>query len=113
MAAPSASEFQRALVGLLVEDYEDVVYPPDWVWNELGEIDGEEVPDFGTVRVVENFGGEGQGDQRYIVFKLTDEFGDEHFFKVDGYYASYDGSSWDGSELYQVTPREKTITVYE
>ena len=113
MAAPNALEFQRALVRLLVEDYEDVVYPPDWVWSELGELRNEPVPDFGIVTVVEDFGGEGQGDQRYIVFRLTDENGDEYFFKADGYYASYDGSSWDGTELYQVTPREKTITVYE
>lgn len=113
MAAPNAFEFQRALVRLLVEDYEDVVYPPNWVWSELGELSNEPVQDFGTVDVVLQEGGEGQGDQYFIVWKLTDENGDEYYFRADGYYSSYEGVEWDGAELRQVTPREKTITVYE
>jgi len=113
MAAPSASEFQRALVGVLVDDYEDRVYPPNWVWNELGELRDEPVPDFGTVSAVVQDGGEGQGDRYFIVWKLTDENGDEYYFRADGYYSSYEGVEWDGAELRQVTPREKTIVVYE
>jgi hypothetical protein len=58
------------------------------------------------------FGGEGEGDSRWIVIKAVSDDGTEQFFRMDGYYASYDGSTWDG-EFYEVRPREKTITVYE
>lgn len=112
MAAPSASEFQRALVGLMTDDFEDRVYVPNWVWGELSELDEELVPDFGTVSVVTQEGGEGQGDQYFVVWKLTDENGDEYYFRADGYYSSYEGVEWDGAELRQVQPRQKTITVY-
>lgn len=80
-------------------------------WGE--EVTELDVEDFGHIEVVETTGGEGQGDHAHIVFKLTDVDGNESFYKVDGYYSSYDGVDWDGSDLYSVTPREKTITVYE
>lgn len=79
-------------------------------WNYEAD-DGENVEDLGTVEVVDNFGGEGMGDHAHLVFRITNPDGVRHF-KIDGYYASYDGTTWDG-RLYEVKPVEKTVTVYE
>lgn len=78
-------------------------------WHELGIDDVE----FGRFRVelVEEFGGEGQGDHVHMVFKFTLPEGVE-YWKKDGYYASHYGTEWDG-DFYQVNPVVKTITVYE
>lgn len=68
-----------------------------------------EVPGIGKVEYVDDYGGEGQGDDYWVVFK-TVETG--QFWRVDGWYASYDGGELDG-ELYEVEPKEVTVTQYE
>jgi hypothetical protein len=67
---------------------------------------------FGTVKVVQNFGGEGQGDRQWIVVKVTSPDGEEQFFRQDGYYSSYDGGEWDGS-FDEVKAVQRTVTFYE
>lgn len=87
---------------------EEHVYWSDlaWVLRKDGEtIDGV------TYRVVEDFGGEGLGDTRYIVIAVEDG-NSVQYFRKDGYYASYDGSTWDG-DFREVKAEQKTITVYE
>jgi hypothetical protein len=64
-----------------------------------------------TLDVVEDFGGEGQGETRYIVLSLTDG-ADTKYFRKDGYYVSYDGSTWDG-EFREVRAIERVVTFYE
>lgn len=49
----------------------------------------------------ENYGGEGQGDDYWVVFSIKKE-GDEKYFKWDGWYASHDGGYLEN--LYEVTP---------
>lgn len=84
-------------------------------WGEFWaeEHDELDIPEFGKLSVIETVGGEGQGDHAHVVFKLVDAVGSVTYYKVDGYYSSYDGVDWDGSDLYSVQKREKTITVYE
>src|SRR6266404_8450601 len=88
------------------------------VWSSArGEYDppNNVVPGLGTVTLEEHFGGEGQGDHAHLVFRvhcLTDTEEWLKYYQVDGYYSSYEGTDWDG-DLYQVTPRQKTITVFE
>lgn len=63
----------------------------------------------GPVYIEEDHGGgEGDGEIRYVVFSVGDQF-----FKVSGYYASWDGSNWDDPTPVEVVPTEKTITVFE
>ena len=85
------------------------------VWHDFYEAiawNNEEVLlSSGSVEVVEDFGGEGQGDKRYVVFSIDTEDG-RHFYKVEGYYASWDGTTWDDLTPFRVFPREKTITEY-
>lgn len=62
---------------------------------------------------VEQYGGEGQGDTWYSIKHFPNE---NVYIKVDGYYQSYDGVSFDGEYdgcCSQVVPKQKTITVYE
>lgn len=70
-----------------------------------------EIAGLGTVSHIESFGGEGQGDQYWMVFKITD--GDvSRTFKRDGWYASYDGGYLEGPTT-EVKAVQKTITVWE
>jgi hypothetical protein len=55
------------------------------------------------VEYVEQFGGEGHGDDYWSVYKFTKN--DEScYVKFDGYYASYNGSDYD--EWFFVEPKE-------
>ena len=71
------------------------------------------LPDIGVVTGVEDHGGgEGSGEERWFVFKITDEFGGERLFRRNGYYASFHGSDFDGPTE-EVVPAQKMITVFE
>ncbi len=87
-------------------------------WNELKW--GSRVPksfsdfgysgdDLGNIKVVDSYGGEGMGDDYWMVIHFMDH---DTFVQMDGWYTSYDGGYFD-SDPYLVTPKEKTITVYE
>lgn len=63
-----------------------------------------------AVKLVDDYGGEGQGDDYYTVFGFTK--GDETVYvKFEGYYASHYGSEYQSWSF--VKPVKKTITVYE
>jgi len=108
----TASELQKALVSDFT-DGEEYHYPPDWFWGELADTSPVELADIGRVESVTSEGGEGQGDSYYFVLRLTDADGNVQLFRGDGYYSSYDGVNWEGTELYEVEPREKVVIVYE
>lgn len=59
---------------------------------------------------VDEYGGEGQGEDYWVVVEVTK---DDHksFWKFDGWYASYSGSSIEN--VWEVKPVEKVVTVYE
>lgn len=52
-------------------------------------------------------GAEGGGEDIWIVFKL-----DGKLYRLDGYYASYDGSNWGEGDIKEVIAEQKVITVY-
>lgn len=69
------------------------------------------LPNIGMWEEKENKGGEGEGDHRHVVYFFEDH---DVFIKLDGYYTSYDGTSWDSmSEAYAVLPQQEVITVYK
>ena len=121
-----ASRYNRA-TGLYdiketVPAHDNSIYDGTYSWMEIQEEleYGDKsvvVPGVGLLQLEHSFGGEGQGDQYYIVLSLTMEAGlqDDGFvryFRKDGWYASHDGAYLDGS-FYEVTPQQKTITVWE
>ena len=73
------------------------------------------VPDMYYVKGIPNFefveqegGGEGGAEYCYTVFKWKGDF-----YKIIYSYSSYGGYDYDYSQIYRVTPKEKTVTVYE
>lgn len=61
------------------------------------------------LKKTDEYGGEGQGDEYWYVFSVSDGKTKRHI-KVDGWYASYDGGWYD--EWYEVFPKQKTVTVW-
>lgn len=59
---------------------------------------------------VDHYGGEGQGDTYYTVFSF-EKNGEKIFIRFDGWYESHNGSEFNDYRI--VTPKQKTITVYE
>ena len=55
-------------------------------------------------------GGEGGAEDCYSVFSVNDG---EMYLKATYSYYSYEGFNTEYGEVRQVTPRQKTITVYE
>lgn len=72
-------------------------------WRELSGFH----PLLGDIRMVEQVGGEGEGDHAHLVWRVGDRL-----FRKDGYHQSHSGTFFDG-DLYVVQRREKTVTVYE
>ena len=112
-----AAQVQELMFAAVDEKYD---YELD-SWDAWEEMDGRDpipVPNLGLVSIAESFGGEGQGDQYYLVFRVelapVDEngFRDVKYFRVDGYYSSYAGGEYDGP-LYEVQPVERLVTFYE
>lgn len=60
--------------------------------------------------LVDCYGGEDQGSDFWSVYSFTDGM-QAVFIKFDGWYASYDGSTYE--KFYEVQPVEKTVTVFE
>lgn len=106
----------ESFVEQALENHEFDPYSSGWnFWYyEVEEDEIERVPGLGDVTVIEKqMAGEGDYAAKiYIVFKVEAAPDVYSFFKKEGNYASYDGSSWDGS-FKEVRPTEKTILVYE
>lgn len=83
-------------------------------WN----YDSEEVKSFRnllkdqgvTFDLVDRYGGEDQGSDYWSVYSFSDGM-QVVFIQFQGWYASYEGSTYE--EFYEVQPVEKTITVFE
>lgn len=108
------SEFLVQEVEAALEALEAVEDPDGWpsdIWDAINigdvpetlELRGEQVP----VKLVVTSGGEGEGDEAYIVLDVGGRL-----FRKDGYYASHDGYYWDGDfrEVHEVT---RPVTFYE
>lgn len=98
----------------------------DIIWQETpGVIEGDwhiiesiadnldepwHVDGLGIVSLVDSFGGEGQGDDYWMVLSITS--GDvTRYFKMSGYHVSHDGSYYEGP-FEEVNPKQETITVW-
>lgn len=102
----TAADIQQAL-----EEYFD---RDDAEFDSFYEIkygSGGHVPGLGEVKYVDDYGGEGQGDDYWVVFSVTGHDVTRHF-RMEGWYQSYAGGEFDG-DLKEVTPKEKVVTVWE
>lgn len=63
-----------------------------------------------SYKLEDSYGGEGQGDDYYAIYSFSR--GDEKIYmKFWGWYASHYGAEYE--DCCVVTPKQKTITVYE
>lgn len=107
------------VLALLSEADSDIIR--EFFHGELDEVtrwDSEEMTEFRKAlsdadirfEFVDRYGGEDQGSDYWSVYSFNDS-NEVVFIQFQGWYASYDGSTFD--EFYQVQPVEKTITVFE
>ena len=60
----------------------------------------------GTVKLTESFGGEGMGDDYWIVVSFEPYNGaPAQYFRYNGWYSSYDGVCWDDATGFEVRPQ--------
>ena len=123
-------DLNRAIVKALDPDYEEGFFEGrseeyqggDDAWEYLSdkltnwglnntEVKTYDLEGIGTARKVEDYGGEGQGDDYWIVVSITDADGNVRLFERTGYYQSYDGGYLDGPTV-EVEAVEKTVTAY-
>lgn len=99
---------RQELVEYDVSGWGELVEALFWTDSANVELDG-----IGTITGIEDHGGgEGSGEERWFVFKVTDSAGEERVFRRNGYYASFYGSDFDGPTE-EVYPVQKTVTVWE
>lgn len=90
---------------------ENVKLDDERIWQGLHGEGSKGEREGWTGELVKSHGGEGQGDQYWMVISVSDGKTTRHFRK-DGWYASYDGGYLDG-ETYEVKPVERLVTYYE
>jgi hypothetical protein len=75
-------------------------------YNEMPK-EGIELPGLGLVTLVDEYGGEGQGEDYWRIFKIGD-----NFYKADHYYASYGESEPWQSEctIFPVVGKQVMVT---
>jgi hypothetical protein len=74
--------------------------------------DGIIQPEGYTIEEEEQFGGEGQGDNYFIVVSIKENnSGEKIYVRFNGYYDSWNGTEWDGWDF--VKPIEVTVTKWE
>lgn len=65
-----------------------------------------------VIKVVDHFGGEGQGDTYWSVFSVT-HFDDVCYFKIDGWYASHYGAEISGGDYGFYEVKKTPVQTYE
>lgn len=93
-----------------VEDFSELS-DTGGAWREAKYEASEDTFDELTAKVVSEYGGEGQGDQYWMVVSLSDG-NTTRYFRKDGYYSSYGESDLDGT-TYEVQPTERVVVFYE
>ena len=87
-------------------------------WHEYEELpdEGITVERLGQVFLEKQHGGEGQGDDYYIILRVEDSSSGApnvvRYFKKHGWHASHDGSYLDGA-LTEVKPMTREVVFYE
>lgn len=69
---------------------------------------GDVVLPSGQVEQVAQHGGEGEGDEYWVVFSVGDQL-----FRVEGYYSSWNGTDWENVEVEEVEAYEVSVTQYK
>lgn len=65
-----------------------------------------------AIKLEDSYGGEGKGDEYWSVFSVTHS-GETKYFKIDGWYASYDGASMTGGIYDFFEVKKVPVQTYE
>ena len=69
-----------------------------------------ESENFSCQSEVDEFGGEGQGDDRWNISRIIDKkTGEAFFIRFDGFYSSWDGTDWSNNDWSIVRPQEVKV----
>lgn len=103
-----AAGYSGAVIALFDTEYELETSGSDW--DAARDFTKEILAEFDHEIMDEDGGYEGGGEYCYSVIRLGDKF-----FKAEWNYYSYDGCDFDYIEdtITEVTPSQKTVTVYE
>jgi hypothetical protein len=99
------------------EDTKQELFSDDFS-SEFSKYDSEEDTEFKSklqllgidIASVDHYGGEGEGEKYYTVWKFSRDK-EEIYFKFNGYYQSYNGARFD--DYFQVEPKEVKVIQYE
>lgn len=97
----------------LTSEYGDRWMEDDVDTHKISNNDnGEQLVKLGvkSIEHADRYGGEGQGDTYYSIFKFTFENNEEIYIKYEGWYASYSGAEYQ--ESYIVEPVQVMVTQY-
>lgn len=102
----SVEEFeQQVLQEMNVED------GARFSWSFFSEILEEEHSiEAGQLHVTDQYGGEGMGDEWYIVVQVGNT---DDFFRLSAYYSSYDGIDYGCATLEKVQPYEEMVVKWQ
>lgn len=104
-----------AQVYKLAEETGDYAKYPDNVY-ELYEFDSSsKFIEVNGVKIFTQYikgGYEGAGEEYYIILNINNG-GKITYWKIPGYYQSYDGVTMEPEDLYQVKPVEKTYIIWD
>lgn len=64
-----------------------------------------------SIEVIETYGGEGEGDDYSSILKVTNNE-EITYWKIPGWYQSYYGGELEIDNIFQVIPKEVTVTTY-
>jgi hypothetical protein len=107
---------------------ESLIKLKEMVYNEELTVlkDGSKYPEFehdeesyveiGNWKVIlkERFGGyEGSGEEFYLVYEVSQNGEIHSYWKVPGWYQSYNGAESEWENIHQVKPVEKMIIVWD
>ena len=92
-----ASEFVKVLENCKnCDQWEEIVH--DYEFESYGDEGDDLISELKnqgyTLAYEDHYGGEGQGDNYWNVFSVEHN-GQKTYFRLDGWYASYDGSHFD------------------
>lgn len=98
--------------GFVESVYHQTGHPLNPAWGHFEKIsEFTTIDGLGDTYLEDSYGGQGQGDEYWLVIRVENG-GKSRWFKKPGYYQSYSGGELDGN-LYEVFPKQKTVTVWE
>jgi hypothetical protein len=98
---------------MFLEDNKDYIIDKPRYFDGTGLVYSQgDILKFGRyiIEIVDQVGGEGEGDHWHSVFKVSEHYKPDRYFYIPGYYASYNGTDIEWDDIYEVEPYEKTVT---